>query len=445
MAYSNNNTPELPLPPIVNSHRYDNIKSNKNSNIIFYSNNDTSILIKKVDNLDEIRYSYLAGEVGIGAIIYGYYQDDHNNIFMVMEKINGTIFKNLSKQQKTSYENNILATVQLLASHGIFNYDIHYEDVIIDTNDKVRIIDYGLVKYYDDALITPGIKNSIATDMMERLYPKKYQGSIHLSKQKSQNNTRKRIEEKLKRYNKRANANNNNKTRKINLKKNNGQYKFIINDGVPEIPLLDKSIYAIDPNRNSIKRLTIYHLLNSDFDGKLVGKLVKDYKEIQMSWIAGIHNIGANIIGYYKDKSEYYMIMEFIDGTIFDELSESDKLRYENDIYTSIRKLLVEAGIKYYDMHGENIIITSDSNVKIIDYDNVDYYSRDNRNKFTNSQINGIVNMVMNRLYKNKYKNNNYNKEIQAYHHKISQIKRNAIAEKQKEMEERIRQKFSRK
>tara|TARA_Y100000996_G_scaffold396018_1_gene361739 strand:+ start:111 stop:476 length:366 start_codon:yes stop_codon:yes gene_type:complete len=47
----------------------------------------------------ELRMSYIAGNLGIGAKIYGYYLQDRD-INMIMEKIDGTMLKNTKKHKK---------------------------------------------------------------------------------------------------------------------------------------------------------------------------------------------------------------------------------------------------------------------------------------------------------------------------------------------------------
>lgn len=88
----------------------------------------------------ELRMSYIAGNLGIGAKIYGYYIQDRD-INMIMEKIDGTMLKNTKKTQEI-YDK-VLKISETLLNNGIKNGDMNTGNIMILPDGNVKVIDYG--------------------------------------------------------------------------------------------------------------------------------------------------------------------------------------------------------------------------------------------------------------------------------------------------------------
>ena len=88
----------------------------------------------------ELKMSHIAGEIGIGAKIYGYYVEDRD-INMIMELIDGTLLKNTSTNEKIY--NKVLEVAEMLIDNGIQNYDMNGGNIIIFADGSIKVIDYG--------------------------------------------------------------------------------------------------------------------------------------------------------------------------------------------------------------------------------------------------------------------------------------------------------------
>ena len=88
----------------------------------------------------ELKMSHIAGEIGIGAKIYGYYVEDRD-INMIMELIEGTLLKNTSTNEKVY--NKVLKVAEMLIDNGIQNYDMNGGNIIILADGSIKVIDYG--------------------------------------------------------------------------------------------------------------------------------------------------------------------------------------------------------------------------------------------------------------------------------------------------------------
>ena len=88
----------------------------------------------------ELKMSHIAGEIGIGAKIYGYYVEDRD-INMIMELIEGTLLKNTSTNEHIY--NKVLKVAEMLIDNGIQNKDMNGGNIIIQNDGSIKVIDYG--------------------------------------------------------------------------------------------------------------------------------------------------------------------------------------------------------------------------------------------------------------------------------------------------------------
>ena len=136
---------------------YDNINN---------SNNEISYLY-------ELECSYIAGEIGVGPKIYGYYIKN-GDIHMIMEIIDETEIENDITDYKTIFQNEnmynkLLKTVDILLDNGIVNRGILPNNIIIKKDGSIKILDYR--KAYQ----IPKLSLSRAhTGIMLTLWAKKY-------------------------------------------------------------------------------------------------------------------------------------------------------------------------------------------------------------------------------------------------------------------------------
>mgnify|MGYP001987676527 CR=1 FL=1 len=88
----------------------------------------------------ELKMSHIAGEIGIGAKIYGYYVEDRD-IHMIMELIEGTLLKNTSTNE--NIYNKVLDVAEILIDNGIVNNDMNGGNIVIQEDGSIKVIDYG--------------------------------------------------------------------------------------------------------------------------------------------------------------------------------------------------------------------------------------------------------------------------------------------------------------
>ena len=88
----------------------------------------------------ELKLSHIAGEIGIGAKIYGYYVENRE-IHMIMELIEGTLLKNTSNN--VNIYNKVLDVAEMLIDNGIQNKDMNGGNIIIQNDGSIKVIDYG--------------------------------------------------------------------------------------------------------------------------------------------------------------------------------------------------------------------------------------------------------------------------------------------------------------
>lgn len=188
--------------PILNKNKY-KLDKYLNSDILFNIKNEPNLIAKMV-NKHELVYSYIAGnkpDYNIGAFIIGYYQESDDKYIMIMEKINGTILKNI--KNRNDYRDKIENTLRdLIYNCKINNTDFHSENIIIDENDNVRIIDYDseLTHFVTDE----SDKEELIKANMYRIYRiDKYLPNYLIQIRKNQE---KRLQEKLNRYKTKSNS-----------------------------------------------------------------------------------------------------------------------------------------------------------------------------------------------------------------------------------------------
>ena len=99
-------------------------------------------LLDKSYIYNELILTYKAGNLGIGAKLYGYYiKNDY--IFMILERLEGKELLYVEKSNIESIYNTLLKKVSVLINNGIKHNDLSVYNIIIQSNDNVKIIDYG--------------------------------------------------------------------------------------------------------------------------------------------------------------------------------------------------------------------------------------------------------------------------------------------------------------
>ena len=133
----------------------------------------------------ELKMSHIAGEIGIGAKIYGYYVEDRN-IHMIMELIEGTLLKNTSVNEKIY--NKVLKVVEMLIDNGVKNTDINGGNIIIQNDGSIKVIDYG--EAYEISKLSDTKKQKLIIKMARYAKPHDYS-------EKYNDEMSKRLESKL--------------------------------------------------------------------------------------------------------------------------------------------------------------------------------------------------------------------------------------------------------
>ena len=114
----------------------------------------------------ELKMSHIAGEIGVGAKIYGYYVEGRD-IHMIMELIEGTLLKNTSTNE--DIYNKVLKVAELLIDNGIQNYDMNGGNIIIQTDGSIKVIDYG--EAYEISKLTDTKKQKLIIKMARYAKP----------------------------------------------------------------------------------------------------------------------------------------------------------------------------------------------------------------------------------------------------------------------------------
>jgi len=108
-------------------------------------NNNT--IYKNILKYDELKCSYIAGELGVGLKIYGYYIKD-GDIHMIIEIIDETEIENDNTDYKTIFQNEnmynkLLKATDILLDNGIVNPNIVPSNIIIKKDGSIKIINYS--------------------------------------------------------------------------------------------------------------------------------------------------------------------------------------------------------------------------------------------------------------------------------------------------------------
>ena len=114
----------------------------------------------------ELKMSYIAGELGIGAKIYGYYVENRN-IHMIMELVEGTLLKNTTSNE--SIYNKVLEISETLVDNGIKNNDMNGSNIIIQNDGSIKVIDYG--EAYEISNLSDSKKNKLIIKMARYAKP----------------------------------------------------------------------------------------------------------------------------------------------------------------------------------------------------------------------------------------------------------------------------------
>ena len=133
----------------------------------------------------ELKMSHIAGEIGIGAKIYGYYVEGRD-IHMIMELIEGTLLKNTSVNEKIY--NKVLKVVEMLIDNGVKNTDINGGNIIIQNDGSIKVIDYG--EAYEISKLSGSKKQNLIIKMAKYAKPHDYS-------EKYNDEMSKRLESKL--------------------------------------------------------------------------------------------------------------------------------------------------------------------------------------------------------------------------------------------------------
>ena len=136
----------------------------------------------------ELKMSYIAGNLGIGAKIYGYYVQGRD-INMVMEKIDGTMLKNTKKTQEI-YDK-VLKISEILLDNGIKNGDMNTGNIMILPDGNVKMIDYG--EAYEIPIPSDSKKAKLIKTMSKHAKP---------TSETTEQTMNQRLEEKLRRLKK---------------------------------------------------------------------------------------------------------------------------------------------------------------------------------------------------------------------------------------------------
>lgn len=115
-----------------------------NINSIYIYNNS---IYKNSLKYNELKCSYIAGELGLGLKIYGYYIKDVD-IHMIIEIIDETEIENDNTDYKTIFQNEnmynkLLKATDILLDNGIVNPKIEPSNIIIKKDGSIKIIDYS--------------------------------------------------------------------------------------------------------------------------------------------------------------------------------------------------------------------------------------------------------------------------------------------------------------
>ena len=97
---------------------------------------------------NEVKISYIAGKLGVGAKIYGCYicknnQTNNYSICMIMDLIQGVNVVTMEHSQIQSVYNKTLKTAEILIDNGIKHENINPTNVILQSDGNIKILDYA--------------------------------------------------------------------------------------------------------------------------------------------------------------------------------------------------------------------------------------------------------------------------------------------------------------
>lgn len=155
----------------------------------------------------------------------------------------------------------------------------------------------------------------------------------------------------------------------------NKQWIPIVIDGYTQINVLH-------PGANGITILASHNILKRDCVIKVWKPRTNDLKKYKAQFLAEIQKISSldhpNIAKIYDanilESGYCYAIMEYIDGCTLEGINDPQKSKYFTNKKKIFRNLILgllayqTKGIVHGDIHAGNIMITKDSNVRIIDF-----------------------------------------------------------------------------
>ncbi|HEY4361564.1 MAG TPA: serine/threonine-protein kinase [Bryobacteraceae bacterium] len=93
--------------------------------------------------------------------VYDYHQGDH--VYMVMEWVEGTLLRHilrsggpLSEERAIRLTTNILGALEHIHSRGVAHRDLKPENIMVDDDDNVKLIDFGIASKSDARRLTFG-------------------------------------------------------------------------------------------------------------------------------------------------------------------------------------------------------------------------------------------------------------------------------------------------
>src|SRR5260370_22389054 len=77
--------------------------------------------------------------------------DDHSQFYMAMEWVDGRLLRQIMNQQKKLPQERavklaleIASALEYIHSHGVVHRDLKPENIMVDTNDHIKLIDFGI-------------------------------------------------------------------------------------------------------------------------------------------------------------------------------------------------------------------------------------------------------------------------------------------------------------
>ena len=101
-------------------------------------------IIQSVDNCSEKNFTHMRKKYESECKIYS--KSKNSELMQLLSPYAGTSLRGILIQDSFDFVGNlrhVLEGIELLNSHGICHYDIHEENILIDTRGTLHIIDFG--------------------------------------------------------------------------------------------------------------------------------------------------------------------------------------------------------------------------------------------------------------------------------------------------------------